>query len=145
MPLGYVDCSRDYAAEKPTLLVSAQIDSRYGEYLTRRGEREIAGTFDNSACNAVALYLMLEGRLPRQVLVAFTGDEERGGAGAGQVIQILQRGKYKGESHLSTNGSWLLPSTLQRNHSVARLLPSRITLSSGGRMMFCSGLHTGVN
>ncbi len=91
MPLAYIYCSRGYDAEKPTLLVSTHIDSIYGKYFTRRGERKITGTFDNSASNAVALYLMLEKRLPPQVLVAFTGDEEHNGAGAHQAIQILQR------------------------------------------------------
>lgn len=91
MPLANVYSRREYSAEKPTVLISAHIDSLYGEYFTRQGEREIAGTFDNSACNAVALYLMLKQSLPTQVLVAFTGDEENDSVGADQTIQILQR------------------------------------------------------
>ncbi len=63
-PLAYVYCRRGYSPEKPTLLISAHIDSLYGEYFTRRDGPEISGTFDNSACNAVTLHLMLEQCLP---------------------------------------------------------------------------------
>lgn len=90
MPLAYVYCQKEYSVEKPTILISTHIDSLYIEYFTNLGENEIVGTFDNSATNAVAVYLMINNRLPPQVLVAFTGDEENQSVGADQTIQILQ-------------------------------------------------------
>lgn len=50
----------------------------------------LLGTFDNSATNAAALYLLLEGNLPENVLVAFTGNEEYGMKGAAKLDQYLQ-------------------------------------------------------
>lgn len=47
------------------------------------------GTFDNSATNAAALYLMLEANLPMNVLVAFTGNEEHGMRGAAELDKFL--------------------------------------------------------
>lgn len=46
------------------------------------------GTFDNAITNASLLWLMLEGRLPDNVLVAFTGDEEELSCGAKQVMSF---------------------------------------------------------
>jgi hypothetical protein len=50
------------------------------------GEREIRGTLDNSATNAVALHQMLVGSLDPQVVVAFTGDEEGDCRGADAAL-----------------------------------------------------------
>lgn len=50
------------------------------------------GTFDNLITNAAAMILMLENRLNANVVVAFTGDEERGSNGAAEVADYL-RGK----------------------------------------------------
>jgi len=47
------------------------------------------GTFDNSATNAAALYLMLSGALPDNVIVAFTGNEESGMRGAAELDEFL--------------------------------------------------------
>lgn len=90
LPLAYLFRSQTYSPEKPAILVSAHIDSIYEAYFTRRDGEEVIGTFDNSACNAVVLHLMLTHRLPSQVLVAFTGDEEGDSRGADQTIAILQ-------------------------------------------------------
>ena len=49
------------------------------------------GTFDNSITNAAVLYTMLQNKLPENVLVAFTGDEERDSRGAAQLIRFLRR------------------------------------------------------
>ncbi|MEM4248269.1 MAG: hypothetical protein QXH80_03295, partial [Candidatus Nanoarchaeia archaeon] len=59
MPLAYIYHSQSYSSQKPSILISAHIDSVYSAYITQRGGEEIIGTFDNSACNAVALHLML--------------------------------------------------------------------------------------
>ena len=52
-------------------------------------KRHAEGTYDNAATNAAILNLMLEGTLPEYVLVAFTGDEERGCKGAKHLMGML--------------------------------------------------------
>ena len=47
------------------------------------------GTFDNMLTNAAILTLMLRGELPKNVLVAFTGDEEENGVGVIQTARFL--------------------------------------------------------
>ena len=49
------------------------------------------GTFDNSATNAAALYLMMNDLLPDNVLVAFTGNEESGMRGAAELDKFLRK------------------------------------------------------
>ncbi len=69
------------------LLVSSHVDSRYPRHFCREGgDSLLRGTFDNSLTNAALLSLMLADRLPAEALVAFTGDEERDGRGAAQVV-----------------------------------------------------------
>lgn len=58
-----------------------------------QGNGMILGTYDNCITNAAVLQLMLEGRLPDNVLIAFTGDEERNSNGAGQLTEFLSRKK----------------------------------------------------
>lgn len=53
------------------------------------GKNVLQGTFDNSATNAAALYLMKKGSLPDNVLVAFTGNEEYGMRGAAELSHYL--------------------------------------------------------
>ena len=48
------------------------------------------GTFDNMLTNAAVLTLMLRGELPKNVLVAFTGDEEEDGFGIMQMERFLR-------------------------------------------------------
>lgn len=56
-----------------------------------RGDGFIRGTYDNAITNAAVLWLMLENRLPDNVLVAFTGDEEEDSRGAVQLVRDLSR------------------------------------------------------
>lgn len=51
-------------------------------FVQKQDDKTLLGTFDNSATNAAALYLLLEGSLPDNVVVAFTGNEEHGMKGA---------------------------------------------------------------
>lgn len=50
----------------------------------------LKGTYDNSITNAATLSLMLSGRLPDDVLIAFTGDEEIGSNGARDLLLFLK-------------------------------------------------------
>jgi len=89
-PLAQVWQHPGFVPALPLVLVSSHIDSLYTNYHASCDDGILLGTFDNSVTNAVILSLILENRLPQQVLVAFTGDEEDESRGADQVIDILQ-------------------------------------------------------
>jgi hypothetical protein len=90
LPLAAIYCHRSFQPARPTVLVSNHIDSVYRRYFCASQGTEIKGTLDNSACNAVAVELMLADVLPVQTLVAFTGDEEEDAAGVDQTLSFLQ-------------------------------------------------------
>lgn len=84
-----------------------------------KDEKKLLGTYDNSITNAAILTLILEGRLPDNVVVAFTGNEEygmRGAKGLGKylknneinahiiVTDVTDRG-YKGKNDFSFENS----------------------------------------
>ncbi|MBQ4431589.1 MAG: hypothetical protein II877_08805 [Synergistaceae bacterium] len=81
---------------QPVVIISSHVDCErsitkcFTEFLPGGLMR---GTFDNSITNASLLHLMLEGRLPDNILAAFTGDEERNSRGAEQVMRFA---KYSG-------------------------------------------------
>ena len=91
LPLAKVYSRKDFRADKPAILVSCHIDSVYGEYFTRLQGGELHGTFDNSACNALLIEAMFKTLLQAQVLVTFTGDEEKKSRGADRTIVFLQK------------------------------------------------------
>lgn len=75
------------------VLISSHIDCV--ESITRffaedAGEDLLLGTFDNGITNAAVTALMLEGSLPENVVIAFTGDEEDDSQGAQQVVRYLE-------------------------------------------------------
>ena len=90
VPLALVYGHREYQPTRPTILISNHIDSVYENYFCNADGVEIKGTFDNSACNAIAVELMLAELLPTQALVAFTGDEEEDSAGVDHAVGFLQ-------------------------------------------------------
>lgn len=77
----------------PVLLVSTHADCEANItkcFCEDIGNGFLKGTFDNAATNAAILSLMLEGSLPDNVLVAFTGDEERNSEGALETVEYLR-------------------------------------------------------
>lgn len=58
-------------------------------------DKMLHGTYDNAITNAAIVYLMQLGNLPDNVLVAFTGDEERDSNGAKDVIKYIQKKKIQ--------------------------------------------------
>lgn len=56
-----------------------------------QGKRYWLGSFDNSLTNGVLAGLLSQGRLPTNLLLAFTGGAERENQGARQVAQRLSR------------------------------------------------------
>ncbi|MBQ7501862.1 M20/M25/M40 family metallo-hydrolase [bacterium] len=84
--------------DKPVILVSSHIDchKNISSCFTKFEENGLMlGTYDNCITNAAILQLMLNDRLPDNVVVAFTGDEEEESRGAKQVCRYLQGLKQK--------------------------------------------------
>lgn len=80
-----------YQEQSHFQLISCHIDSLYeAHFVDDYNAGEILGTLDNSICNAVLLDLMLNDRLPANVLLAFTGNEEDGCRGARQICRSLE-------------------------------------------------------
>jgi hypothetical protein len=92
LPLALVYRHPQFNPGKPAVLVSSHIDSLYTRYHSRLDGQTFLGTYDNSITNAAVAHLILTGTLHPQVLVAFTGDEERGSRGASQVVEHLSNG-----------------------------------------------------
>ena len=90
-PLALLYAKRDLSEGDSVVLVSAHVDCLYGSYFCNDEGEFLRGTFDNSLGNAAVLSLMLEDRLPDNVVVAFTGDEERDSQGAVQTVLALGR------------------------------------------------------
>lgn len=81
--------ARDYSL-MPTVLISCHIDSLYTHYHFQSiGNEEILGTFDNSILSALFVDLMLNERLPANVMIAFTGNEEENSLVAIETIEFL--------------------------------------------------------
>jgi hypothetical protein len=71
---------------KGITLVSSHIDSLYPNHFCTGQTGVLQGTFDNSSTNAAIIYSMLQGTLPSQVVVAFTGEEEHGSLGVDMLL-----------------------------------------------------------
>lgn len=95
---------RELKEYSEVLLVSTHIDckrpdrSNYGEGITRCFSAQVSkqflkGTYDNAITNTAILCLMLENRLPEDVIIAFTGDEEENCNGALAVVKHLRKNK----------------------------------------------------
>ena len=75
------------------VVVSSHVDCAEGItrcFARRSGDGVMRGTYDNAITNAAIIRAMLDGRLPDDVLVAFTGDEEQGSKGADDVALFLK-------------------------------------------------------
>lgn len=84
--------------EDPVILVSAHVDCIFDirKCFTRCEDNGLMlGTYDNAITNAAILWLMLQGELPDNVLVAFTGDEEDDNRGARQVCRFFHAKQRK--------------------------------------------------
>lgn len=81
--------ARDYSL-MPTVLISCHIDSLYKRHHFQAfNDTELLGTFDNSILNTLLVYLMLKERLPANIIIAFTGNEEEDSQGAIETIEFL--------------------------------------------------------
>ncbi len=88
-PLALLYAKRTLHEGERVLLVSSHIDCVYSRcFCTDEGDC-LRGTFDNSFTNAALLWAMINGALPDNVVVAFTGNEERDSQGAVQTVVAL--------------------------------------------------------
>lgn len=90
LPLAKIYRHRDFKAAQPSILLSCHIDSLYTKYYAAIHDKELHGTFDNSACNAIAVDAMINGLFPSQTLISFTGNEEKHYQGADQTVESLK-------------------------------------------------------
>ena len=88
-PLVLLYAKRELREGDRVLLVSSHIDCLYGNCFCRDEGDMLCGTFDNSFTNAALLWNMLGDRLPDNVVVAFTGNEESDSKGAVQAVVAL--------------------------------------------------------
>ena len=88
-PLALLYSKREVREGDRVLLISSHIDCVYGNCFCNDEDDCMRGTFDNSFTNAALLWNMLQDRLPDNVVVAFTGDEEKDSQGAVQTVVAL--------------------------------------------------------
>lgn len=90
-PLALLFAKRVPREGEKMLLVSSHIDCVYDNCFCADEGDCLRGTFDNSFTNAALLWNMLHDRLPDNVVVAFTGNEEGDSQGAVQTVVALGR------------------------------------------------------
>lgn len=90
-PLSLIYAKCEFSAGDSVVLVSSHIDCLYDSCYCDGDGDYLRGTFDNSVGNAAILFLMIQGKLPDNVVVAFTGDEEQNSQGAVQTVIALGR------------------------------------------------------
>ena len=88
-PLALMYAKRELREGDKVLLISSHIDCVFSKCFCSDEGECLRGTFDNSFTNAALLWNMLNNTLPDNVVVAFTGDEERDSHGAVQAVVAL--------------------------------------------------------
>ena len=88
-PLALLYAKRQPREGDRAMLISSHIDCVYGNSFCADEGDCMRGTFDNSFTNAALLWNMLQDRLPDNVVVAFTGNEESDSQGAVQTVVAL--------------------------------------------------------
>ena len=98
LPLARVYHAAAFDKTRPFVVVSSHVDELptrpwSDEITSRMPGQWLKGTYDNAITNAVLLFLMKEGKLDAQAVVAFTGNEECENGhvmeGARQVVKTL--------------------------------------------------------
>lgn len=88
-PLALLFAKNGFCKSEKVVLLSSHIDCVYPSLFSKDEGDTMRGTFDNSFGNAAVIWNMLNGSLPENVVVAFTGDEEMDSAGALQALRAL--------------------------------------------------------
>ncbi len=87
--LALLYAKREVCEGDRVLLISSHIDCVYSRCFCADEGDCLRGTFDNSFTNAAVLWNMVHDRLPDNVVVAFTGNEESDSQGTVQTIVAL--------------------------------------------------------
>lgn len=88
-PLALLYAKRPLREGDRVLLISSHIDCVYSRCFCSDEDDCLRGTFDNSFTNAALLLNMVQDRLPDNVVVVFTGNEESDSKGAVQAVVAL--------------------------------------------------------
>ena len=88
-PLALLYAKRQVREGDRVLLISSHIDCLHGDCFCCDDGDSLRGTFDNSFTNAALLWNILHDKLPDNVVVAFTGNEESDSQGAVQTVVAL--------------------------------------------------------
>lgn len=88
-PLALLFAREHFCERGKVVLVSSHIDCVYSSLFCKDEGDSMRGTFDNSFGTAAVIWNMISGSLPENVVVAFTGDEEKDSAGALQALRAL--------------------------------------------------------
>ena len=88
-PLALLYAKRQVREGDRVLLISSHIDCLHVDCFCSDDGDSLRGTFDNSFTNAALLWNMLHDKLPDNVVVAFTGNEESDSHGAVQTVVAL--------------------------------------------------------
>ncbi len=87
--------------DRNLLVVSSHIDTVYDNFYFRDGSDVVTGTLDNSITNAVLIDIIRKNRLPEEVIVAFTGNEEKESLGVDETVSFLHACKANVEFAVS--------------------------------------------
>ena len=90
-PLALLFAKRVPQENEKVVLVSSHVDCVYNNCFCSEDGEYYKGNFDNSFGNAAVLLCMLNGVLPDNVVVAFTGDEEKDSHGVYQALEALKK------------------------------------------------------
>ena len=82
---------RTIQPDSDVILISSHIDCVFTRCFCQEEEQYYRGTFDNSFTNAALLLEMQQDAFPDNVVIAFTGDEEKDSGGAIAVNVYLTR------------------------------------------------------
>ena len=88
-PLALLYAKRQVREGDRVLLISSHIDCLHVDCFCSDDGDSLRGTFDNSFTNAALLWNMQHDKLPDNVVVAFTGNEESDSQGAVQTVVAL--------------------------------------------------------
>ena len=75
------------------LIISSHVDFKRETtrcFSDTTAEKKAIGTYDNSATNAAIVELMLHAELPKNIMVVFTGDEEKDSGGESGVARFIK-------------------------------------------------------
>lgn len=88
--LSHVYSRRNLKQDDSVVILSSHVDCVYESFFIEHQTGDsVRGTFDNALTNTAVVELMLSGRLPENVIVAFNGDEELESRGARSLLNFI--------------------------------------------------------